>query len=113
MVAASLSDPDPESDLEPGVPAPKPDPEAMPSGPCVSMQECSAKGEEAQRAGHPERAAPLYERGCDLGSGPACHRLGELYRDGKGVAADEARANELFEAGCRQGSSAACDELGH
>jgi TPR repeat protein len=86
---------------------------AQAPGECASGEACSAAASDEERQRHPERAAPLYARACDLGLGQACHRLGELYRDGKGVAPDDDRARALFEQGCRQGSNAACDALGH
>lgn len=83
------------------------------AGECASRESCSAAASDEERQGHHARAVPLYARACDLGLGQACHRLGELYRDGKGVAPDDDRARALFEQGCRQDSSAACDALGH
>jgi TPR repeat protein len=95
--------------------APEREPEAseQPVGECATSESCAAAASHEERLGHPERAASLYARACDLGVGQACHRLGELYRDGQGVAPDDDRAHALFEQGCRQGSSAACDALGH
>jgi TPR repeat protein len=55
----------------------------------------------------------LFEAACGLGSGAACGRLGELVRDGRGVAPDDRRARSLFEQGCALGSTAACDAVGH
>lgn len=99
----------------PAVEPPEPPPVATPqaAGECATSETCSAAAADEERKGHPDRAAPLYARACDLGLGQACHRLGELYRDGKGVAPDDDRAHALFEQGCRQASNAACDALGH
>ena len=87
--------------------------EPAPNDACASAESCHAAAAKEEHARHPERAVPLYTRACELGNGQACHRLGELYRDGKGVAADDGQARALFERGCVQGSTAACDELGH
>jgi len=67
----------------------------------------------AERRGSLERAAVLYERACGQQQGAACHRLGLVYRDGRGRAVDEGRAAELFAQGCAYGSHAACDAAGH
>jgi len=80
---------------------------------CLDGESCHSAAVGEERAQHLEKAAALYERACGMGSGRSCHRLGELYEDGNGVAADEARARALFEQGCRQDSTAACDALGH
>jgi TPR repeat protein len=90
-------------------------PAAEPAGDveCATSEACSAAASIEERAKHFDKAAALYERTCGLGLPQACHRAGELYRDGKGVAADDARARALFERGCREGSSSACDALGH
>jgi len=84
-----------------------------PSGECPTAEACDAEASAHERDGHPERAASLYGRACDLGLGTACHRLGELHRDGKGVPANDDQARALFSRGCQQGSNAACDALGH
>jgi TPR repeat protein len=86
---------------------------ALDPGACATTEACDAEATAHDRAGHPDRAAPLYARACDLGLGTACHRLGELHRDGKGVPADDDQARALFTRGCQQGSNAACDALGH
>jgi TPR repeat protein len=86
---------------------------ALDPGACATTEACDAEASALDRAGHPDRAAPLYARACDLGLGTACHRLGELHRDGKGVPADDDQARALFTRGCQQGSNAACDALGH
>jgi TPR repeat protein len=82
-------------------------------GECATARACDAQASAQERGGDPERAASLYARACELGLGTACHRLGELHRDGKGVPADDDQARALFTRGCQQGSNAACDALGH
>jgi TPR repeat protein len=107
-----VAEPQPQAQAE--QPAAQPSaPEPAAGGECATSESCSAAAAEAERQGHAERAAALYTRACDLGLGQACHRLGELYRDGKGVAPDDDRARALFDQGCRQGSNASCDALGH
>jgi TPR repeat protein len=107
VLIAPVAEPSPE----PSELAPEAEPVAH--GECATGESCHAAASVQDREKHPERAAPLYLRACELGVGQACHRLGELYLDGKGVAADDAKARELFELGCREGSMAACDALGH
>jgi TPR repeat protein len=90
-----------------------PEAQAAPSAECASGEACFDAASTAERDKQPERAAPLYTRACELGVGQACHRLGVMHLEGKGVARDEDKARELFEVGCRQDSAAACDALGH
>lgn len=104
----------PAAEPKPEEPAPEPGvPDQPANGECATMESCGTAAADEERQGHLDRAVPLYQRACDLGLGQACHRLGELYRDGKGVAPDDGRARALFEQGCRAGSEAACDALGH
>jgi TPR repeat protein len=107
---AKLEAPAPAAPEEPAEQAPAPEQKASA---CEDAQKCNARGLEALRAGHAERAAEFFELACDGELGPACFRLGEMLRDGKGVKPDDARANELFTRGCRYGSESACDALGH
>ncbi|MEZ4450966.1 MAG: tetratricopeptide repeat protein [Nannocystaceae bacterium] len=59
-------------------------------------------------------ASPMYvkstdklvvytKRACDLGSGNACGKLGDMHRDGKGVKQDEAAALAAYERQCSAG----------
>lgn len=107
--------PPPKASTPKATPSPTPDPLAdrIAAGHCLDGEICHSAAVAEERAQHPEAAASLYERACGLGNGRSCHRLGELYLDGKGVTADESRARALFEQGCRQDSTAACDALGH
>lgn len=117
--AAPIPTPEPSSPAAPAAPAKEPaitepaEAEPVVGGACATHESCSAAASIEERAKRFDKAAALYERACELGLPQACHRAGELYRDGKGVAPDEARARALFESGCREGSSAACDALGH
>lgn len=92
---------------------PEPPDPAVPPASCGDPARCHALGLDAERAGQHARAAELYEQACDRELGPACFRLGELLRDGRGVPPDDARAEEFFSRGCRYGSQSACDALGH
>lgn len=53
-------------------------------------------GRALERGNQLPQAITAYERGAELGSLDAVNNLGELYRDGKGVARDPARAEALF-----------------
>lgn len=115
--AASVASPvEPVPAAEPP-PAPPPrEPaaaEPVADGQCATSESCSAAAATEEHATHFDKAAALYERACELGLPQACHRAGEQYRDGKGVAPDDDRARALFERGCREGSTSACDALGH
>jgi TPR repeat protein len=109
-----LAEPAPVADRPPAAPPTELAPvEPVAAGQCATSESCSAEAAVEERAKHFDKAAALYERACELGLPQACHRAGELYRDGKGVAPDDARAHVLFERGCREGSTSACDALGH
>jgi len=111
---APPTEPAPVADLAPVPPRNEPVPaDPVADGPCATSESCSAAAATEEHAKHFDKAAALYERACELGLPQACHRAGELYRDGKGVAPDDGRARALFERGCREGSSSACDALGH
>lgn len=64
-----------------------------------------------EQLGRPADARPIYERACSSGYVLSCANLGILYRDGEGVAADQARANTYFEDACGRGSVGACYDL--
>jgi serine/threonine-protein kinase len=58
-------------------------------------------------------ASPLLDQACTSGSWESCKELGNLYRDGNGVAMDESRAVALFSKACAGGLASACDRLGY
>lgn len=55
----------------------------------------------------PEQAAEMFARAARQGHPVAQYNLGVLYRDGTGVARDEARATEYFALAAAQGNAAA------
>jgi hypothetical protein len=111
---APPAEPAPAADPPPAAPPTDPVPAEPPAdGQCATSESCSSEAATEERAKHFDKAAALYERACELSLPQACHRAGELYRDGKGVTPDDARARALFERGCREGSTSACDALGH
>ena len=57
------------------------------------------------------RAAALFSKACDGGSGFGCGQLGGLYRRGLGVAKDPDKARQLLTKGCNMGSQWGCDRL--
>lgn len=57
-------------------------------------------------------AARLYQRACDAGCINSCDTLGEMCRNGDGVAKDAARAATLYAKGCDAGFSPSCRALG-
>jgi len=58
------------------------------------------------------KAAPYFDRACDLGSAIGCGDLGLSVHAGKGVALDARRARALFEDACSEGEGRFCLELG-
>jgi len=57
------------------------------------------------------RAAQLYERACDAGSGTGCGFLGDMYLKGRGVKKDKSRATVLWRKACQLGWAQACMKL--
>lgn len=57
------------------------------------------------------RAAPLYQRACDLGNARGCSRGGDLYADGTNVPADPVTATRLLEKACQVGNTSNCEYL--
>jgi hypothetical protein len=80
---------------------------------CHDAAACYALALAEERKAGAIGALPFYERACSLGQSAACHRLGEMYRDGVGVKPSDDEARSYFEVACQQGSTAACDALGH
>jgi TPR repeat protein len=57
------------------------------------------------------KAGRLYQRGCDLGSAPACANVANLYEAGVGFGfLDRPRAEMYYAKSCRMGYAPACDE---
>ncbi len=62
--------------------------------------------------GHYTDAIPLFDQACSVdGAKEACVELGNLYRDGIGVAIDKSRATNLFQKACTMGDQDGCHQL--
>jgi TPR repeat protein len=83
-----------------------------PGASCGEPARCYQQGLAAERV-QPARAAEDFAAACEGGLAQGCHRLGQLYARGRGVARDDARAKQLAQRACELGSTAACDALGH
>lgn len=62
-------------------------------------------------AADPAKGAVAYQKGCDLGNGASCGKLGRHYVTGAGVAKDPAKGISLYEKGCAS-NRLTCDDLG-
>jgi hypothetical protein len=77
-----------------------------------------SSGEIAQQAialygqKHFAEAVPLLDQACTRGIWETCQYLGNLYRDGNGVARDDSRAVTLYSKACDGGFAAGCSEQG-
>jgi TPR repeat protein len=60
-----------------------------------------------------ERAAGYYDRACVAGCLDSCHSLGNMARDGDGIAVDPVRAAAAYKAGCDGGFAPSCEGLGN
>jgi len=60
----------------------------------------------------PQRRHALLERGCALGSGKACFKMGWIYSKGDGVPQDLNKAFIAYNQGCAAGWHSACVSLG-
>ena len=59
-------------------------------------------------ADDPPKRAMLNRKGCDLGDGRSCSRLGTQYKTGDGVPQDFTKAIMAWESGCSAGYGNAC-----
>ena len=57
------------------------------------------------------RAAPIYQKGCDLGDTASCVSLAGMYLNGSGVAKDESRAAQLAQKACDLGDAQMCGDV--
>jgi len=74
---------------------------------------CSAvRGDAALRAGHPDVAAELYQRGAEQGNGAAAFRLGLLVSEGRVSAAKYGTAAEWYVKACDRGVRPGCHNTG-
>lgn len=84
-----------------------------PAGACTSPDTCYESARASLGRGDNKKARWLFEQACNQGHGPACFRLGVMYRDGKGVRPSDSRARQWFEQACRAGDNSGCDAIGH
>lgn len=75
---------------------------------------CGDAARTALTNGKEEESFKFATRGCDANDDEACTRLGDLYRDGRGVARDEAKARALWAKACQNGENweDACKRIG-
>lgn len=75
---------------------------------------CNDAARTALKVGKEQEAFRWATRGCEDDNPDACVRLGDLYRDGRGVAKDEAKARALWTKDCEDGKGweDACKRLG-
>ena len=59
----------------------------------------------------PEQSRTFYEKSCGI-YGPSCGALGDMFRDGVGVAKDARMAAELYLRACDHGEPSGCTNLG-
>jgi membrane associated rhomboid family serine protease len=74
--------------------------------------EPSIQASEAATAGNWIKAAALFRRACDGGTGMACAKLGYLYEFGRGVPKDLLQSQALAKRACDQGEMRGCTLLG-
>ena len=60
-----------------------------------------------------QKAAELYSKACELGSGSGCSNLGFAYANGRGVKQDYAKASEFYAKACDMGNGGGCYNLGN
>ena len=69
-------------------------------------------GLEAYDKGEFDKAAKQWQKACDDNVARACHNLGILYEDAKGVKQDYHKAAELYKRSCDGGFAGSCLNLG-
>ncbi len=75
---------------------------------CEDAAEMALSGEDGTGRKNPGRAVAMLTAGCELGRGDSCTRLGDVHRDGEGVAVDPHRALAAYTLGCQAGDGAGC-----
>jgi len=96
-----------------GVDDPDAEPEpAVVEAPCETADDCNNNGAMALLSGQHERALPMLEKGCQLGSAAACSNLGGALLRGDGGEPDLARAQQFLERSCELGSDSGCTDAG-
>jgi TPR repeat protein len=96
----------------------------IPSDQARSSAQAAVECELAKKADRCEQAAALHEaakayplalqfheKGCQLGSGSSCERLGTLLLGAEGVRADPQRAQLMLQRACEAGTAAGCRRL--
>jgi TPR repeat protein len=78
----------------------------------ASCTNCYQEGFAAYQRGELDRAANLFERGCEQGGGESCNAAAHMYGHGQGVAADSARAISFGLRSCDLGFWQGCYNLG-
>lgn len=69
-------------------------------------------GLEAYNKGEFDKAAKQWQKACDDNVARACHNLGFLYEDARGVKQDYHKAAELYKRSCNGGFAGSCLNLG-
>ena len=67
---------------------------------------------EAYNKGEFDKAAQQWQKACDDNVARACHNLGVLYEDAKGVKQDYHKAAKLYKRSCDGGFVGSCLNLG-
>jgi TPR repeat protein len=73
---------------------------------------CTGLGDIAADAKEAEKALGFYKQACELKNSDGCTRLGVAYREGHGVARDDAAALKFFERACKGSDATSCAYLG-
>ena len=81
------------------------------AGPQDSLDEL-IEGASSYALGEHSKAAELFDKACKGNNEEACHMLGVLYADGKGVQQNKAKAAELWEKACASAHPSSCILLG-
>lgn len=64
------------------------------------------------QSGNFKEALKLHKKHCDAGNVLACHILGEMYTDGKGIKQNAAKGIVFYKKACEAGSALSCHALG-
>ena len=93
----------------------KPAPSEAPKRPAreTSIYDIQEKAKELFDSGVYSEARPLFEVGCDGGSGEACNYLGVIFSKGDGVKIDNTKAAEFYSQACDAGYATGCSDLGY
>jgi uncharacterized protein len=78
---------------------------------CVSLGTVYRYGYADIKSDYP-RAVKLYEMACKGGLSTGCYRLGQMWRDGKGVSKDMRKAISFYKKACDMSDKYACESIG-